>query len=414
MNDRKPRAWVRKNARTKNLHPSKQKWEVIYEDPNASPSFKQRTKGGFKTRALAQGWADDWTDPANPHLDPVSAATPFPVVAREFIDGKHYPKARTRTSLEQILIHNLAPTGVPANFTGPVGDITYVAVRKWVAELSAVRSATTVRNTFYAFRSVMDHAVDTERISINPARMGQFKNMKGVLPSPKPMHVIEEERYDLDADEADAVLSFMPYPYNVYAMLAGRTGMRPEELAGLTVGKYADGVVKVHAVVLRVPGQGLVREELTKNATSRREIPLDTDAAGQLDAYVVEHIRSAVADGVEDLESLPLFVGETFADPIDHDRVVKKYFKPALAKAGLPPTIRFYDLRHARLSALVDAIGREDALTLKEVQAISGHKTAMVLLDRYSHKRKVDVARTRKALDALAPKKTRHLRAVEG
>ncbi|GAB3812057.1 Arm DNA-binding domain-containing protein [Kribbella italica] len=438
MNDRKPCAWVRKNARTKNLHPSKQKWEVIYEDPHANPPFKQRTKGGFRTKKAAEDWANDWTDPTNPHVDPLKSSEPFESVASEYLGSRHFPKANTRASLEQILLKSSAPTGLPENYGGkPVGEISYEAVLRWLADFSGKRNATTVRNTFYAFRTVLDYAVDTGRIKVNPARMGELANPKRRLPKVKKMHIAEEERYQLTAGEAETVLSFMPYPFNLYALTAVKSAARPEEVAGFVVNNYTDdGTLKVRGVVVTVNGE-LIREEYAKNASSRREIPLDTDSAGQLDEYLQLHIARARLwyaehrpDEALDLGKLPLFVGLKtgrankkgilerldYSKPIRHSLVVAKYFKPALKAAGLPSSVRFYDLRHARISQLVDAIGQPDALTLKEVQDLAGHASSVMTLDRYAHTKRPDVARSRKALDGLtgtAPAtKVRRLRSV--
>ena len=62
--------------------------------------------------------------------------------------------------------------------------------------------------------------------------------------------------------------------------------------------------------------------------------------------------------------------------------------------------MKFYDLRHAQGSLLVDRHGQPGALTLKEVQEGLGHSSAVMTLDRYAHTGKPGRDRRRNALSA--------------
>jgi hypothetical protein len=55
------------------------------------------------------------------------------------------------------------------------------------------------------------------------------------------------------------------------------------------------------------------------------------------------------------------------------------YYKPA-ARAGLPATLRFYDLRHPAASLLIP-----EGASVKAVQKQLGHATASITLDTYGH-----------------------------
>jgi integrase len=66
--------------------------------------------------------------------------------------------------------------------------------------------------------------------------------------------------------------------------------------------------------------------------------------------------------------------------PLRESKFVPGYFKPAVAAVGLPPTLRFYDLRHTAASLLI----REGA-SVKAVQKQLGHATASITLDTYGH-----------------------------
>jgi integrase len=66
--------------------------------------------------------------------------------------------------------------------------------------------------------------------------------------------------------------------------------------------------------------------------------------------------------------------------PIGHASFMQHHFKPALARAGLPDTIRFHDLRHTHASLLI-AMGAHP----KAIQERLGHSSITVTLDVYGH-----------------------------
>jgi integrase len=73
---------------------------------------------------------------------------------------------------------------------------------------------------------------------------------------------------------------------------------------------------------------------------------------------------------------------------------VSQHFKRALAAAGLPPTVRFHDLRHAAASAAL--AGGADVVA---VSRNLGHSRVSQTLDTYAH---AHAAGLRKAAEALA------------
>jgi Phage integrase family len=56
------------------------------------------------------------------------------------------------------------------------------------------------------------------------------------------------------------------------------------------------------------------------------------------------------------------------------------YFKPAARAAGLPPTLRFYDLRHTAASLLI-----HESASVKAMQRQLDHATASITLNTYGH-----------------------------
>ncbi len=84
-------------------------------------------------------------------------------------------------------------------------------------------------------------------------------------------------------------------------------------------------------------------------------------------------------------------VGEAYQDhglvfcdeagqPIDGRSLTRTWFRGLLAKAGLPRTVRFHDLRHSYAS-----IALAQGVHPKVVQEALGHSTIAVTMDLYSH-----------------------------
>jgi integrase len=65
--------------------------------------------------------------------------------------------------------------------------------------------------------------------------------------------------------------------------------------------------------------------------------------------------------------------------PLAESTMVRKFFKPALRKAGLPD-IRFHDLRHTDASLLI-----EQGENIKYIQTQLGHSSPIVTLEVYAH-----------------------------
>ncbi len=65
--------------------------------------------------------------------------------------------------------------------------------------------------------------------------------------------------------------------------------------------------------------------------------------------------------------------------PLDYRTVVRRHFKPLLAKAGLP-NIRLYDLRHTCATLLLSR-GEHPKIVGERL----GHSSTTLTLDTYSH-----------------------------
>jgi integrase len=66
--------------------------------------------------------------------------------------------------------------------------------------------------------------------------------------------------------------------------------------------------------------------------------------------------------------------------PLNRNNIHSRPFKSLVARAGLPPTVRFHDLRHTFATLMLK--GGEHP---KVVQEMMGHATINITLDTHSH-----------------------------
>jgi integrase len=209
-------------------------------------------------------------------------------------------------------------------------------------------------------RTALRHAVAVGLIPANPA-------LKVPLPkSPKTeMHALDAEQAArfLKAAETDRL-------YALY-VLALDSGMRQGELFALQWADFdfAAGSVQVQRSLEEVRGHLRLKE--VKTAQARRRIHLSRFAQDALH----EHRKRMLAEGHA---GGPVFC-DTEGGWLRKSNLVRYWFHPALARAGLP-RIRFHDLRHtcATLLLLAD-------VNVKVVSERLGHSTIQMTLDTYSH-----------------------------
>lgn len=413
---RSPRAWVREDPRTRtNRHSRDTRWQVVYIDPLTR---KRRTKAGFKTKAEAEDWRDDFTTQirSGTYIDPAKASITFGALAQEWHRNTHFDRVRTGDDYRKIIDGERSPTNQHFGNVA-LADMTHETVAEFIATLSGTRAPQTVRNHYYVIRQVLDYAVRTNRILTNPAL--------GVrLPKQRKPWELEEDRYPLTTQDIHAIITHTPPPYDMYVRLIASTGLRPGEAAAITLAdvNLTEGTVHIKAVIVEASGR-LHREQYTKTSHSRRTVTLDTTTLALLEKYIRDHQRRALAwftahpEHEHPGDALPLWVGGKrggdtkrpdldrldYSKPFRPSTFVKGHWHRAREAAGVPHCTP-YSLRHAHASLLVDRIGQPGALTLKEIQDRLGHSSAVMTLDRYAHRSRTKHDEARAALDAaLAP-----------
>jgi integrase len=120
--------------------------------------------------------------------------------------------------------------------------------------------------------------------------------------------------------------------------------------------------------------------ELTtpKTKGSRSRIRLSAGSVKALNAHR-ERLLKEQTDKAELWRDHGLVFPSTVGTPLCHRNVVRS-FKALLKRAGLPPSIRLYDLRHTCATLLLSR-----NVHPKYVQELLGHASIAQTLDTYSH-----------------------------
>lgn len=192
--------------------------------------------------------------------------------------------------------------------------------------------------------------------------------------------LVRREMHALSPEEASRFLAAVAADrWGVLFAFAIATGMRPSEVLGL---KWKDvdldkGTVFVRQALTRKPGGRHLTAPKTKG--SKRRIPIPAGLVAQLREHRAEQDaeRTRAGDRYDDQDFV--FAGPT-GKPVSERTLAQRHFKPALEAAGLPQTIRFYDLRHTCATMLLAA-----NINAKVVAERLGHSTIVLTMDTYSH-----------------------------
>ena len=231
-------------------------------------------------------------------------------------------------------------------------------------------SARTVRYTHAVLSSAFKQAVKWGMLPQNPATLADL---------PK------QERQEMQALSPDDAGKFLEAAtddrYGVLFLFALITGMRPGEYLGL---QWKDldlqkGVVTIQrTLVWRRRGGGWYYSE-PKTSRSRRNVPIPFSLVQALGQHKRRQAEERLKAG-PDYQRLDLVFATPEGGPLMVQNLFRRHFKPILKKAGLPESIRLYDLRHSCATLLL-----AENENPKVVSERLGHSTVTLTLDTYSH-----------------------------
>jgi len=235
-----------------------------------------------------------------------------------------------------------------------------------------------VRYVHAVLNNALEQAVKWGLIARNPAERVE-------LPGRAP----KREMYAMSRDEVNAFLrEAQKDPFYTLFLVAITTGMRPGEYLALQWKgvDFEAGKVSVQRTLARRHDKQAKNNPVPswyfkepKTPGSRRNIKLSPTVLQTLRAHKAWQAEEKLAAGPS-YQDFDLVFATDLGLPLHEHNLVRRHFKPILAKAGLPSSIRLYDLRHTCATLLLKA-----GVHPKIVSDLLGHSTVELTLDTYSH-----------------------------
>lgn len=231
-------------------------------------------------------------------------------------------------------------------------------------------SARTIRYTHTVLSSALKQAVKWRTMAQNPAALADLPRL------------VRKEMQALSPKEAGQFLAAAQQSkLGTLFSFVLITGLRPSEFLGLQW-KDVDldpnkGTISVQRALHWRSKQGWYFAE-TKTSRSRRSIPLPTSLVDALRAHRKRQHEERLKLG-QAYQQNDLVFATRDGGPLNWRNVIR-YYKEILKVAGLPETMRLYDLRHTCATLLLAA--NENP---KVVSERLGHASVTLTLDVYSH-----------------------------
>lgn len=322
----------------------------------------------FATKADAGVWLStvEADDLRGELLDPRLSRRLFADWSAEWLAGLHL-RPKTLVGYESTLRVHV----VPVFGDRPVGAITYRDCKRFVDDLLRKGLAPgTVGEARKVLRLVLQEAMRADAIRRNPADALRIPRGR------------RDEMVFLTADELLTLAHHVAHPprpdrhpeklwpaYSLLVRLVGFTGLRAGELAALRVGRVnpLHGHLQVAESVGEVHGQLVYGPPKTY---AHRSVPIPAMLAAELDEHLAT--RPGTADAF-------VFTAPD-GGPLRHSNFYRRFYRPAVGRAGLDPRTRYHDLRHTAAALMIG-----EGAHLLAVKERLGHSTIQVTADRYGH-----------------------------
>ncbi len=338
------------------------RWRARYRDDAGREHAKH-----FPRKVDAQGWLDQITASVvtGHYVDPSAGRVTVKAYAARW-EAVQVSSAGTKRIVDNALRLHL----VPALGKRPVASVRRSDVQGFVKMLEARGlAAGSVRNIYDVTAQVFASAVEDRVIASSPCR-------KITLPTSETGEVAP-----LTVEQVAAMMATVDARYRAVVVTLAGSGLRIGELLGLTV---AD--VDFLRRTVRVERQRMQSGELApvKSRTSRRTVPVGQVVIDELAAHLAAY------------PSVDALFTDELGQPLTY-QAWKRLWKVAATSAGVEGTT--HDLRHFYASALIAG-----GASVKQVQTVLGHASAVITLRTYAHMWPGDEDRTRDVMDAaLSP-----------
>ncbi len=345
-----------------------------YQARIVRPDGKRESLGTYRTkteaeRALVRAEAEQIEGAWEPTPDNPGTVAEW---GEKWLAEAHHLKPKTVAGHIQMLHKHVLPRWGNA----PITSVTKAGIREWVGDLiTGGCKPDVIRCSVDALRLSCKAALEAGIISTDP--------VIGISLPRRP----KREMHPLTVEQIEALAEAISHPelkpggngarvgrserpdLGLAVRLAAYTGLRAGELWALRRKhlSFDRRTIQVMESVTEVGGELIFGS--TKTGANR---------AVTWPASLDEAIASHLATRPDDPDAL-VFVSTTDT-PMRHSGFMKRSFKPALERAGLPQGTRFHDLRHTHASLLI-AMGAHP----KAIQERLGHSSITITLNIYGH-----------------------------
>jgi integrase len=265
-----------------------------------------------------------------------------------------------------------------------LGAIDFMTVEQFIADrLRAKLSPKMVRGSVSILSLILQSAVKAGARRDNPAEGHDIPVRRRKI----------REGDVLDMSQLHRLVAAVRDPYKPAVWVLALAGLRPAELCGLHV---RDVDFARHVITVR--GTRMPVHKFADEPYRMVEGPPKTDAGDRAIAvpgWLCDDLAAMLAArGTIDRDGW-LFVTR-YGNGLNRDHFREKVIRPALVAAGLPETIRTYDIRHSHASLLID-LGASPLAVAHQM----GHSDPAVTLRNYGHLFEGAQAKLAEQLDAL-------------
>lgn len=328
------------------------KWEARYRGPEGrehSKRFKTKREAmQFLERVGTDRQRGEWREPG-------LARVRLEDWALEWWATTVNLRASSRARDDSYLRNHV----LPVFGATPLGRISQLDVRAWVAELTASDMApATVHKAYQTLAKVLRAAVDGGLIAQSPCRSVNLPRIE------------QEEMRFLTPGEIVALSEAVAERYRAMVLFDAYCGLRMGELAGLRRGRVDLLRRQVRVIETAVEVKGRLIFDAPKTRAGNRTVPIPPSVADRLDRHMTEFTDA----GPEAL----VFPGAD-GGALRANAWRSRYWRPAIRATGLAP-LRPHDLRHTAVSLWIAA-----GASPKQIATWAGHTSVAVVLDRYGH-----------------------------
>lgn len=357
------------------------KWRARYRDADGKEHARH-----FSRQTDAKQWLNEVTAAlvTGDYIDPRAGRVTLETYAADWQASHVGGEAAARIVDNALRLHIL-----PALGSRPLAALRRSHVQGVVKVLSEQLAPGSVRNVYDVLYQVLDAAVEDRKIARNPCgKQGRNKSIR--LPE-----LPDEEIVPPTIEDVQRISAAMPERYRAAVLLLAGSGLRIGELLGLRVSDVDFLRRAVRVDRQRNQAGALVPPKTRK---SRRTVPVGQVVVDALAAHLAAYPSGEWLFTTEDGGPLAYrrWKAEWNAVHAGFQAAEKLAARRECREPRELDKIVTHDLRHFCASALIAG-----GASVKQVQALLGHSSAVITLRVYSHLWPGDEDRTRSVMDAV-------------